>query len=151
MKRFIPTSVHSAIDHVVGPTLILAPTVLKLGRKSPEGLLARGVGGAQAAYSNFTDYELSAKNVLPMKIHLVLDAAGGAALAVIPQLTGARKKGKKHWLPHLAIGATEVGLALLTKKDPPQTTTGRAAKLAKLVASAKLAKEAAQGVVKAVR
>ena len=148
--RFIPTSVHSAIDHVVGPALVAAPTVLGLKRTSPEGLLARGVGGAQAVYSNLTDYELSAKNVVPMKVHLALDAAGGAALALVPALT-ARQRGKKHWVPLLAIGVAEVGLALMTKKDPPQTTAGRAAKIAKLVATAKLAKEAAGGVVKAVR
>jgi hypothetical protein len=149
--RFIPTSVHSAIDHVVGPALVAAPTILGLGRTSPEGLAARGIGSVQALYSNLTDYELSAKNVLPMRVHLALDAAGGAALALVPQLTGARQKGKKHWLPHLAIGALEVGLAALTKTEPPKTTTGRAAKLAKLVATAKLAKEAAEGTVKAVR
>ena len=148
--RFIPTSVHSAIDHVVGPALVAAPTVLGLKRTSPEGIVARAVGGAEAIYSNLTDYELSAKNVVPMRVHLALDAVGGATLALVPQLTGARARGKKHWLPHLAIGALEVGLAGFTEKDPPQTTTGRAAKLAKLVATAKLAKEAAQGVVKAV-
>ena len=104
--RFIPTSVHGAVDHVVGPALVLAPTLLRLGRTSPEGLTARAVGGAEAFYSNLTDYELSMKNVVPMKVHLVLDAVGGATLALVPQLTGARKRGKKHWLPHLAIGAT---------------------------------------------
>ena len=36
--RFIPTSVHGAVDHVVGPALVLAPTLLRLGRMSPEGL-----------------------------------------------------------------------------------------------------------------
>src|SRR6059058_4149947 len=98
--QFIPTSVHSAVDHVVGPALVLAPTLLRLGRTSPEGLTARAVGGVEAFYSNITDYEMSVKNVVPMKVHLALDAAGGAALALVPQLTGARKRGKKHWVPH---------------------------------------------------
>ncbi len=155
--RFIPTSVHSAIDHVVGPTLVAAPAVLGLKRTSPEGIVARAIGGAEAIYSNLTDYELSAKNVVPMRVHLALDAIGGTTLALVPQLTGARKRGKKHWLPHLAIGAFEVGLAALTKTEPPKTKAGRAAKLAKLVATAKVAKEAtklakdaAKGVAKAV-
>jgi hypothetical protein len=149
--RFIPTSAHSAIDHVIGPALVAAPTVLGLGRKSPEGIVARAVGGAEAIYSNLTDYELSAKNVVPMRVHLALDAVGGATLALVPQLTGARKRGKKHWLPHLAIGVTEIGLAVFTQTEPPKTKAGRAAKLAKLVATAKLAKQTAQGVAKAVR
>src|SRR5436309_4474146 len=105
--QFIPTSVHSAVDHVVGPTLVVAPTLLRLGRTSPEGVVARAVGGAESVYSNFTDYELGVKNLIPIRVHLALDAAGGAALAIVPQLTGARQRGKKHWVPHLAVGALE--------------------------------------------
>src|SRR5215831_9492419 len=92
--RFIPTKVHGAVDHVVGPALVLAPTLLRLGRTSPEGLTARAVGGVQAVYSNITDYETSVKNVVPMKMHLALDTVGGVALALVPQLTGARERGK---------------------------------------------------------
>jgi hypothetical protein len=146
--RFIPTSVHGAVDQVVGPALVIAPTILRLGRTSPEGIVARAVGGAEALYSNLTDYELSAKKVVPMRVHLALDAVGGAALAVVPQLMGARRRGKKHWVPHLAIGALEVGLAALTKTESPKS--GRKAQIAKLVAGAKVAKDAATGVVKSV-
>jgi hypothetical protein len=149
-KRFIPTSIHSTIDHVIGPALVAAPTVLGLPRTSPEGLVARTVGGVEAVYSNLTDYEMSLKNVVPMRVHLALDAAGGATLALVPLLTGAHKRGKKHWLPHLAIGAFEVGMAAFTKTKPPQTKVGRAAHLAKVIAKAKLAKEAAKGVANAV-
>ncbi|HZC74937.1 MAG TPA: hypothetical protein VE220_03090 [Gaiellaceae bacterium] len=148
--RFIPTSVHSAIDHVVGPALVIAPTVLRLRRTSPEGIVARAVGGAESVYSNLTDYELSVKNVVPMRLHLALDAVGGATLALVPQLTGARQRGKKHWVPHLAIGAFEVGMAVFTKTKPPQTTSARRAQIAKLVATAKVAKDTAVGVAKSV-
>ncbi|TML75958.1 MAG: hypothetical protein E6G12_07960 [Actinobacteria bacterium] len=148
--RFIPTSVHGAIDQVVGPALVAAPTVLRLRSTSPEGIVARAVGGAEAVYSNLTDYELSVKNVVPMRVHLALDAVGGATLALVPQLTGARKRGKKHWVPHLAVGALEVGMAAFTKTRASQPKTGRAAYLAKLVTTAKVAKDAATGVAKAV-
>jgi hypothetical protein len=150
MKRFIPTSVHGVVDHVIAPALVAGPALLKLGRTSPESLVARAVGGVEALSANFTDYELSRKKIIPMPVHLALDAMSGATLALVPQLTGARQRGKKHWLPHLAIGALEVGLAAFTKTEAPKTTTGRAAKLAKLVATAKLAKAAAQSTVKAV-
>jgi hypothetical protein len=88
------------------------------------------------------------KNVVPMKLHLALDAVGGATLALVPQLTGARKRGKAHWLPHLAIGVAEVGMAALTKTEQPKT--GRKAYVAKLVSSAKVARDAAKGVAQAV-
>jgi hypothetical protein len=151
--RFIPTSVHGAVDHVVGPALVLAPTLLRLGRTSPEGLTARAVGGVEAFYSNFTDYELSMKNVVPMKVHLALDAVGGATLALVPQLTGARKRGKKHWLPHLAVGALEVGMAAFTKTEPPRPAEGRAEavkKFANNALKAKVVQDVTQVVAKAI-
>ena len=147
--RFIPTSVHGAVDHVVGPALVLAPTLLRLGRTSPEGLTPRAVGGAEALYSNLTDYELSMKNVVPMKVHLALDAVGGATLALVPVLTGAHKRGKKHWLPHLAIGAMEIGMAAFTKTEPPRPAERRAKtikKLAQTALKAKVVKEVARAL-----
>jgi len=147
--RFIPTRAHGAVDHVVGPALVLAPTLLRLGRTSPEGLTARAVGGVEAFYSNITDYEMSVKNVVPMKVHLALDAAGGAALALVPQLTGARKRGKKHWVPHLAIGALEIGMAAFTKTEPPRPAERRAhtiKRLAKTALKAKIVKEVARAL-----
>jgi hypothetical protein len=148
--QVIPTRVHGAIDQVVGPALVIAPTLLRLGRTSPEGITARAVGGVQSAYSNVTDYETSIKKLVPMRYHLALDAVGGAALAIVPQLTGARRRGKKHWLPHLAIGAMEIGVAALTKTEAPKASNGRRAKIAKLVSSAKGVKVTAEHAVKAI-
>ena len=148
--RFIPTKVHGAVDHVVGPALMLAPTLLRLGRTSPEGLTARAVGGVETVYSNLTDYELSAQKVVPMTVHLVLDAVGGATLALVPQLTGARQRGKKHWLPHLALGAFEIGLAACTKTEPPRPVERRADALRQLAKTALKAK-AVQDVAKVAR
>ena len=147
--RFIPTSVHGAVDHVVGPALVLAPTLLRLGRTSPEGITARSVGGVESLYSNITDYELSMKNVVPMKVHLALDAVGGATLALVPVLTGARQRGKKHWLPHVAIGAMEIGMAAFTKTHPPRPAERRAdtiRKLAKTALKAKVVKDVARAL-----
>lgn len=147
--RFIPTKVHGTLDHVVGPALVLAPTLLRLGRTSPEGITAQAVGGVQAVYSNLTDYETSVKTVIPMKAHLALDAVGGATLALVPQLTGARKRGVKHWAPHLAIGVLEIGMAVLTKTEPPRPAERRAdaiKKLAKTAVKAKIVKEVARAL-----
>ena len=130
--RVIPTSVHSAVDHVVGPALIAAPTVLGLEKTSPEGLLPRVNGIAAALYSNLTDYELSVKNVIPMKLHLALDAMSGAALAAVPLATGARRRGVRHWLPHTLLGSFEIGMALLTKTEAPRSRTRRFARVLKL-------------------
>jgi hypothetical protein len=127
--RVIPTSVHGAVDHVVGPTLIAAPEIFRLPKTSPEGIVPRANGIAAALYSNLTDYELSVKNVIPMKVHLALDAVSGATLAAVPWLTGARKRGVSHWLPHTLLGAFEIGMALTTKTEPPRTKAGRLARV----------------------
>ena len=148
--RFIPTRIHGAIDQVVGPALVLAPTLLKIGRTSAEAITAEAVGGTQSIYANLTDYETSIRKIVPMKYHLALDAVSGATLAIVPQLTGARQRGKKHWLPHLAIGVMEIGIAAMTKTEQPQATNGRRAKLAKLVESAKGVKGTAEHAVRAI-
>ena len=123
--RVVPTSVHGAVDHVVGPTLVLAPELFRLPKASPEGIAPRATGALAAVYSNLTDYELSLKNLIPMRVHLALDAMSGAALAGVPLATGARKRGLLHWLPHTLIGAMEIGLALTTKTEAPRTRAGR--------------------------
>jgi hypothetical protein len=130
--RVIPTSVHSAVDHVVGPALIAAPTVLGLEKTSPEGIVPRANGIAAALYSNLTDYELSVKNVIPMKVHLALDAISGATLAAVPLATGAHKRGTRHWLPHAMVGAFEIGMALFTQTEAPRSRSRRFGRIARL-------------------
>jgi hypothetical protein len=150
--RFIPTSVHGMVDHAVAPTLIAAPAIFDLRDGSPEGLVIRVVGAVEAVYSNLTDYEMSVKNVVPMPVHLALDGLGGATLAIVPQLTGARKRGVKHWLPHLGFGLFEIGMALLTKTEAPPSAARRAkavngaAKVAKKGLKAKLVKDAIRAI-----
>ena len=147
--RFIPTSVHGMIDHAVAPTLIAAPAIFRLRDDSPEGLVARVVGSVEAVYANLTDYEMSMKNVVPMPVHLALDGLSGAALVLVPQLTGARKRGVKHWAPHLGFGLFEIGMALLTKTEPPRPAQRKAKGIEKLVKTAVKAK-VVQDVVKAI-
>jgi hypothetical protein len=147
--RFIPTKVHGLIDHGVAPTLIAAPAIFRLRDDSPEGLVPRVVGGVAAIYSNLTDYEMSMKNVVPMPVHLALDGLSGAALVIVPQVTGARKRGLKHWLPHLGFGVMEIGMALLTKTEPPRPAERKAAgikKLAKTAVKAKVVKDLVRAI-----
>ena len=116
--RFVPTKAHAAVDHVVAPALLAAPELFGLKSGKKDSLPVRMTGIAQAAYANLTDYELAARRLLPVKAHLALDGAAGAALGAMPWLLGTAKRGKRHWLPHAVVGAAEIGLALTTKTEP---------------------------------
>jgi len=116
--RVVPTKAHAAVDHVVGPTLMLAPELFRLKSDKKEPLVPRAAGAVQGLYSNLTDYELAAKRLLPVKAHLAMDAVSGALLGAAPWVLGSAKRGKRHWLPHAVVGAMEIGLALTTKTEP---------------------------------
>jgi hypothetical protein len=116
--RVVPTKAHAAVDQLVGPTLMLAPELLHLKADRTEALIPRVNGAAATVYTNLTDYELSMKRVLPVRVHLALDAMSGVMLAAAPWVTGSARRGRRHWLPHAVFGAFEVGLALTTKTEP---------------------------------
>lgn len=124
--RMIPTKAHGAIDMATGPALIAAPTLLRMNGNTGATIPPRVVGSVATLYALLTDYEFGLKRILPMRAHLALDALGGVALAATPFLTGARKNGLRHWLPHAVIGANEVLLAVTTKERPPRASRLRA-------------------------
>jgi hypothetical protein len=78
------------------------------------GLVA--IGGAL-----MTDYELGVMRVIPMPVHLGIDVASGALLALSPWLFGFSDR--VFW-PHLIVGIMEIGAGLTTRTVPEDTTTG---------------------------
>src|SRR3712207_5703039 len=106
--RFVPTKVHAAVDYVTSPTLVAAPELFRLDGTRASSLPPRVAGVAGALYSGLTDYELGIRRAIPMRVHLLLDAAAGTALAVAPWLFGSARRGARHWLPHALVGGSEV-------------------------------------------
>jgi hypothetical protein len=127
--RRIPTSVHAVTDYVTAPVLVAAPEVFGMRRLSPAAIAPRAAGAAAAVYSALTDYELGVRRLIPMRIHLALDAASGAALGAVPWITRSARGGKRYWLPHMLVGAAEVALALTTKTEADEKPLGRVARL----------------------
>lgn len=82
--RVVPTRTHGIIDHVTGSTLVWGPTLLEMDNGSASTWASRLAGGGATAYSLLTDYELGARRILPMPVHLTLDAVIGALLAATP-------------------------------------------------------------------
>ena len=116
MQR-IPTSVHGVIDYVTGAALLAAPVLFRLKDQPASAAAARVAGANVLATSSVTDYEASVANVVPMRTHLALDAASGAALAASPFVLGYSKGGTRYWLPHVVVGLQEIAVAALTKPE----------------------------------
>jgi hypothetical protein len=123
--RVVPTKAHGVFDLVTGPALAAAPNLLRLNGARGSTLPARLTGLVGTGLSALTDYETGAVRVIPLKAHLVVDGASGAALASTPWLSGARKNGLRHWLPHALVGLTEIAMALTTRTEADDKRRGR--------------------------
>ncbi len=113
--RVISTRTHGVLDYLTGGTLLAVPGLLGLKDIPTSARVLRLAGGGAVLYSLLTDYELGAVRLLPMPVHLAMDAASGALLASSPWLFGFAGEGRRYWLPHVLVGATEM-LAAATSK-----------------------------------
>jgi hypothetical protein len=119
MQRPISTRTHGVLDYVTGSALLVAPELFRLRPVRRSARVPRLAGTTSTAYSLLTDYELGAVRLLPMRAHLALDAFAGALLAVSPWALGTARFGRRHWLPHVLVGAGELAVAFLTRADSP--------------------------------
>jgi hypothetical protein len=117
--RPIDATLHGVTDYTVGTLLMTAMPRIAGVEGTTSGRQIRAAGAFHAGYSTITDYPLGAVKLLPYKAHLALDALGALALAATPFLTGQYTKGRKHWVPHVALCLFELGS--LAMSDP----TGR--------------------------
>ena len=117
--RPIDSTLHGATDYSVGTLLATAfPKLAGIeGTRSAKQI--RTAGAVHAGYSTVTDYPLGIVKAIPYRAHLALDALGALALAATPFVTGQWKKGRRQWIPHVALAAFELSSLLMT--DP----TGR--------------------------
>ena len=114
--RPIDSTLHGVTDYTVGAFLMTALPRLADIEDTDAGRQIRIAGAIHAGYSTVTDYPLGILKLLPYKAHLALDAVGALALAATPFVTGQFAKGRKHWVPHVALCAFE--LVSLAMTDP---------------------------------
>jgi hypothetical protein len=113
--RIIPTRIHGLLDYGMGVLLILAPWIFSFADGGARQWAPIVLGAGAILYSLVTDYELGVARMLPMPVHLGLDAASGVFLALSPWLfsfAGAI------WWPHVVFGLLEVSAALMTQTAP---------------------------------
>src|ERR1700712_2950816 len=78
--RFVPTRIHGFVDYAMGAVLIAASLLTGGGAHTLASWLPVILGAGLIAYSLATDYELGMIRLIPMRTHLVLDAAGGVGV-----------------------------------------------------------------------
>jgi hypothetical protein len=113
--RFIPTRVHVVLDYVTAGVLITAPSLLGFRKNGMQTWLPIALGVGTIGYSLLTDYELGLFKVIPMPMHLALDAANGALLATSPWLCGFAEEVSA---PHLGLGLFEIAVTACSQTTP---------------------------------
>ncbi|MEW4567695.1 SPW repeat protein [Tautonia sp. JC769] len=121
--RIIPTQIHGVVDYLVGILLIAAPWVFGFAADGAETWVPVILGAGTIVYSLMTNYELGVLGVVPMPMHLALDAVAGIFLALSPWLFGFAEF---VWVPHVVVGVLEIGAAAMTQTVPTRTPGGRA-------------------------
>lgn len=113
--KIIGTRAHGVIDYLTGILLILAPWLFGFATGGVEQWLPQLLGAMTIVMSLLTRYELSIAKVIPLNVHLGLDMASGALLAVSPWLFGFAGI---IWWPHLLVGLMEIVIPLMTRRQP---------------------------------
>jgi hypothetical protein len=114
--RPVDSTLHGVTDYTVATTLLTAfPRLAGIGG-TPAARQIRTAGAIHGGYSTLTRYPLGIVKLIPYKAHLALDAAGALALAATPFVTGQWKKGRRQWVPHVALALFE--LQSLALSDP---------------------------------
>jgi hypothetical protein len=121
--RSIPTRVHGVLDYVTAGVLIAAPSMLGFRKHGMQTWLPMALGIGTIGYSVLTDYELGLFKIIPMPMHLALDAANGALLAASPWLFGFAEEVSA---PHLGLGLFEIVVTASSKPTPPRSISPRA-------------------------
>jgi hypothetical protein len=116
LPRPIDQTLHGFTDYSVGAALMTVFPRLTGIEDTRSARQVRTAGAIHAGYSTLTDYPLGVVKAIPYKVHLGLDAVGAVALAATPFVTGQWKKGRDHWVPHVALAAFE--LTSLLMSDP---------------------------------
>jgi hypothetical protein len=117
--RVIPTRIHGVLDYLTAGVLIAAPSLLSVRQNGMQRWLPVALGAGTIGYSLLTDYELGLFKLIPMSMHLALDAANGALLAASPWLFGFSDEIAA---PHVGLGLFEMAVTACSQTTPDRAT-----------------------------
>src|SRR3954470_7718658 len=99
--KLISTKVHGILDYLVALLLIIAPMLFGFNQGGAETWIPVILGISTIIYSLFTQYEYGVADIIPMRIHLLIDFVSGLFLAVSPWVFNFDDT---VFLPHLIFG-----------------------------------------------
>lgn len=115
----ISRPVHGFMDYMMGTLLIAGPYLFDLDGRGADSFVFFIVGGAILLYSLLTKYEMGFVNLIPMRIHLLLDTLSGLMLVTSPWLFGFSER---VFLPHLILGLIQIVAVVLTNYEGRDST-----------------------------
>jgi hypothetical protein len=130
MRRPITSRMHAMLDYPLAVVLIATPWIFGFSDVGGAAVALPIIVGALAiGQSLITDWELSVANIVPLPVHLTLDALAGIVLAVSPFVFGFSDEGTNVWLPLVVAGIGMLNAGLMTQRDAeappaaPRTTS----------------------------
>jgi hypothetical protein len=118
--RVVPSRIHGIIDYPWGVLIAASPWLFGFADGTAAQWMPVLLGAGIVSMNMITDYEPALMRIVPVPLHLGIDAAGGLLLAASPWLFGFADR---FYLPHLVLGLAEVVFALMTRTRPDSVPT----------------------------
>jgi hypothetical protein len=113
--QVISTRMHGIEDYMLVVILLAAPYILGFADRTAAQYVPMIIGLVIFGTSLFTRYELGAFRIIPMPMHLTLDAGAAVILAASPWIFGFANR---VYLPHLVLGVVELVVVMLSQTHP---------------------------------
>ena len=107
---------HNIIDYVLGAFLLVSPWLFGFDQIVEARVLFLLSGVVLITYSLITNYYFSVARIIPLGVHMTMDAILGVLLILAPALFGYRGLiTEAQYVAHALVGVGTVGLVALTK------------------------------------
>jgi hypothetical protein len=114
MRKPISSLTHGVLDYLTVATFATLPKVLGFSPRLTTAMQTLALG--KLCYVLMTDHELGVVRKIPMKAHLAMDAAGGAALAALPFVLD--EDDETAIATCVALGLFDIAAAPMTQTTP---------------------------------
>ena len=119
--RIIPTWLYGVKDYLAIAILLAGPWIFGFDDNKAATYVFVGVGIVGLLHTILTKFELGLFKVLPMHMHLMMDAGAGLFLIASPWLFGFADR---VYIPHVAMGVMELIVVMFAHRYPREKHAG---------------------------